>query len=209
MITLYTSDTANGQKVELMLEECGVGYERVEVDLVGGEHLAPAFLAHNPLGKIPVLIDGDGPGGGPLVVTQSAAIVRYLARKTGVLLPHGDRAAALADQYASLVAADLSAAFSGLFQFAVLPAMSGQPAVEPAAGYFTTQAHRGLAVLDGRLAQSAWLAGAAMTYADVLAYPVAATSVRMLGADPLAAYPALRRWAAQIEHRPATRRASA
>lgn len=205
MITLFTSDTANGQKAAFMLEECGLPHQRIAIDLQAGEHLAPPFLARNPLGKIPVLTDEDGPGGAAITISQSAAIVRYLAGKTGLLLPSDPREAAMADQFASLVSADLSAAFTGIFQFGVLPQARGEVPVEAALDHSTAQAHRGLAVIETRLNDSPWLAGSTMTYADVLAYPVARTSVRMLGGDPLRDYPAIRRWATVIASRPTAR----
>ena len=206
MIEFYTSETANGQKVALMLEETGLAYRRHEVDLIGGGHLRPEFLAINPLGKIPTIVDPDGPGGMPLALGQSLAIVLYLAEKSGLLLPTEHRDRALALHYMALVASDIGAAFSGLFNCAILPEMLGQPVQREMRAYFTEQAHRGLAVLDQRLSASACLAGDMFSAADVLAYPIAASSVRMLGSDPLANYPAINRWAAVIAYRPAALR---
>ena len=206
MIDFYTSDTANGQKVALMLEETGLAYRRHDVDLTAGDHRRPEFLAIHPLGKIPAIVDPHGPGGTPLALGQSLAIVLYLAEKSGRLLPTDRRDRALALQSMTLVASDIGAAFSGLFNCVVLPGMIGRPVHAETMAYFTDQAHRGLAVLEHRLSESMFLAGDAFSAADVLAYPVAASSVRMLGPDPLAAYPAIVRWAAVIAQRPATRR---
>lgn len=206
MIDFYTSDTANGQKVALMLEETGLPYRRQDVDLTSGAHRLPAFLAVHPLGKIPAIVDSDGPGGAPLALGQSLAIVLYLADKSGRLLPTEPRARTLALHYMALVASDIGAAFSGLFNCGVLPAMTGQAVHHETVAYFTDQAHRGLAVLDQRLSESAFLAGDSFTAADILAYPVAVSSVRMLGPEPLARYPAITRWASGIAQRPATRR---
>lgn len=204
MIEFYTSDTANGQKVALMLEETGLAYRRHDIDLVGGEHLRPAFLAIHPLGKIPAIVDSDGPGGLPLALGQSLAIVLYLAEKSGTLLPSEPRERARTLQYMALVASDVGAAFSGLFNCKILPELTGQPVNRETVAYFTDQAHRSLGVLDQRLAESTFLAGDSFTVADILTYPVAASSVRMLGAEPLARYPAIGRWAAGIAQRPAT-----
>ncbi|MGY2736086.1 glutathione S-transferase family protein [Sphingomonas sp. UYP23] len=205
MIDFYTSDTANGQKVALMLEETGLAYRRHDVDLVGGAHLEAAFLAVHPLGKIPAIVDADGPGGTPLALGQSLTIVLYLAEKSGRLLPADPRERALALQYMALVASDIGAAFSGLFNCGLLLEMTGRPAVRETVAYFTDQAHRGLAVLDRRLSESAYLAGDAFTVADILAYPIAVSSVRLLEPEPLAAYPAIARWARVIALRPAAR----
>lgn len=206
MIDFYTSDTANGQKVALMLEETGLAYRRHEVDLIGGAHLLPAFLAVHPLGKIPAIVDADGPDGAPLALGQSLAIVLYLAEKSGLLLPTDPRERAQALTYMALVASDIGAAFSGLFNCGLLLEMTGRPVVRETVAYFTAQAHRGLAVLEQRLADSAFLAGDSFSVADVLAYPIAVSSAQMLGPAPLAAYPAIARWAAVIARRPATRR---
>jgi GST-like protein len=199
MIDLFTSATANGQKVSIMLEECGLDYRVHVVDMAAGDHLAPAFLALNPAGKIPVIVDTDGPGGRQVTLAQSMAIVLYLAEKTGKLMPADPGERAEAYRYMSLVASDVSAAFSGIFAFSVLHPEPG------AAAFFRAQAQRQLRVLDQRLAESPYLAGKAFSVADILAYPVAATSSKLL-ADGIADYPNLSRWAAEIGARPAVRR---
>lgn len=206
MIELFSSNTSNGQKVTLMLEETGLAYELRDVNLVAGEHLQPGFLDINPFGKIPAIIDHEGPDGKPLALAQSLAIVRYLAEKSGQFLPEGGSARALADQHMALVAADIGAAFSGIFMFRTMPSMMGQEPVAPAVSYFVAQAHRGLATLDGQLAKTPYLAGDAYSMADILAYPVATTSAMVLGPDPLADYGHLTRWVADIRQRPAVAR---
>lgn len=206
MIELHSTNTANGQKVSLMLEECGLEYRMHEVNLVAGDHLKPEFLGINPFGKIPAIVDRDGPGGTPIAVSQSLAILRYLADKTGRFLPDDPRARAEADQYLALVASDMGAAFSGIFMFGTLPTMSGGEPVASAVDYFTSQVHRGLRVLDARLTDAAYLAGEGYSIADILALPVAVTSVQMLGEAPLAPYPAIVRWVAMLAERPAVQR---
>lgn len=199
MIDLYTSATANGQKVSIMLEECGLAYRVHIIDLAAGDHLAPSFLALNPAGKIPVIVDPDGPDGQSFTLAQSLAIVLYLAEKTGRLLPSDPRERAEAYRYMALVASDASAAFAGTFIFSVL-----HPDPGPAT-HFRAQAERQLRILDRRLAESPYLAGPTVSVADMLAYPVAATSSKLLP-DGIADYPALRRWAEEIGARPAVRR---
>ena len=199
MIDLFTSATANGQKVSVMLEECGLDYRVHVVDMVAGDHLSPSFLALNPAGKIPVIVDTEGPGGRQVALAQSMAIVLYLAEKTGKLMPVDPGERAEAYRYMSLVASDASAAFSGLFVFTVLQPEPG------AAAYFRAQAERQLRVLDQRLAETPYLAGQTFSVADLLAYPVAATSSKMLPGG-IADYPNLSRWAAAIGTRPAVRR---
>src|SRR5258706_8478659 len=87
MIELYTFATPNGQRAAIMLEELGLPYQARKVDLAKGEHKVADYLALNPLGVIPTLVDPAGPGGRRLVLTQSLAILIYLAEKTGRLLP--------------------------------------------------------------------------------------------------------------------------
>jgi len=90
-LQLYSLSTPNGVKVSIMLEEIGLPYEPHLVDIGKDESRTPAFLSLNPNGKIPAIIDPDGPGGAPLGLFESGAILLYLAEKTGQLLP-SDRA---------------------------------------------------------------------------------------------------------------------
>ncbi len=87
MIELYTWTTPNGRKVSIMLEETGLPYNVHPVDIGKGEQFRPDYVAINPNSKIPAIIDSDGPGGAPLAVFESGAILIYLAEKTGKLLP--------------------------------------------------------------------------------------------------------------------------
>ena len=87
MITLYTAATPNGHKVHIMLEECGLPYRVVPVDIGTGAQFAPDFLAISPNNKIPALVDPNGPDGQPISVFESGAILMYLAEKTGRFLP--------------------------------------------------------------------------------------------------------------------------
>ena len=90
-LQLYSLPTPNGVKVSIMLEEIGLPYEPHLIDIGKNENWTPEFLALNPNGKIPAIIDPDGPGGRPLALFESGAILLYLAEKTGKLLP-GDPA---------------------------------------------------------------------------------------------------------------------
>ena len=87
MIDLYTFGTPNGRKVSIMLEELELPYRTHVVDITKGEQFKPEFLAINPNNKIPAIVDSDGPGGRPLTVFESGAILIYLAEKSGRLLP--------------------------------------------------------------------------------------------------------------------------
>lgn len=87
MITLHTAATGNGYRAAILLEELDLLYRTRLVDFGAGDTGSPVFLALNPLGKIPVIVDDDGPGGEPIAVAESVAIALYLVEKTGKLLP--------------------------------------------------------------------------------------------------------------------------
>ena len=87
MITLYSKATSNGRKASIMLEETGLSYRAQPMDLTAKEQKQPWFLALNPQGRIPVIVDDDGPGGQPISVFESGAILIYLAEKAGKFLP--------------------------------------------------------------------------------------------------------------------------
>src|ERR671934_600942 len=90
-LQLYSINSPNGVKVSIMLEEIGLPYEPHLVDFNKDDQKTPEFLSLNPNGKIPAIIDPDGPGGRPLGLAESGAILVYLAEKTGQLLPSGNR----------------------------------------------------------------------------------------------------------------------
>ena len=87
MIELYTWGTPNGRKVSVMLEECGLAYNLHKINIGAGEQFAPDYLAINPNGKIPSIVDPDGPDGKPIAMMESGAILIYLSAKTGKFLP--------------------------------------------------------------------------------------------------------------------------
>jgi len=87
MIDLYTWSTPNGRKVSIMLEECGLPYRVHRIDISKGEQFAPEYLKINPNGKIPSIVDPQGPDGKPIAMMESGAILIYLAEKTGRFFP--------------------------------------------------------------------------------------------------------------------------
>ena len=94
MITLYSKATSNGRKASIMLEESGLRYRVRPIDLESKEQKQPWFLKLNQQGRIPVIVDDDGPGGQPVTVSESGAILIYLAEKAGRFLPVEPRARA-------------------------------------------------------------------------------------------------------------------
>ncbi len=92
MIDLYSATTPNGQKIHIMLEETGLEYRVVWINIGKGDQFAPEFLAISPNNKIPAIVDDDGPGGGSVSIFESGAILLYLAEKTAMYLPTEPRA---------------------------------------------------------------------------------------------------------------------
>ncbi len=193
MFTLYTARTPNGFKVSIALEELGLAYEVVPVDLETEEQKHPTFLSLNPNGRIPVLVDHDA---NDLVVFESGAILIHLAERTGRLLPEH--------------AADRSRALQWLmFQIGGLGPMMGQANVfhryaperiPYATERYQRETRRLLEVLDGRLGESEYLAGP-YSIADIANWCWART-YRWSGVD-IDGLMHLSRWLQAIEARPA------
>jgi GST-like protein len=98
-IDLYYWPTPNGWKITIMLEECGLPYTVIPVDISKGDQFKPEFLAISPNNRMPAIVDRDGPGGKPISVFESGAILQYLGRKTGKLYPKDERGRVEVDQW--------------------------------------------------------------------------------------------------------------
>jgi GST-like protein len=204
MIDLYSVFTANGQKIHIMLEECDLEYTAHAVDLHGGAHRAPDFRKLNPFARVPVLVDDDGPDGAPVAVSETLAILDYLAGKTGRFMPADLRGRADVMQWLSFISANVGPVFRGEFMFtAVVPGM-----IQPAIDYFKAEAVKALQVIDDHLRDREFLAAGQYTVADISAYPVAATSAKRLP-EGIAPFANIRRWMEGIARRPAVRRGMA
>ncbi|HYX63043.1 MAG TPA: glutathione S-transferase N-terminal domain-containing protein, partial [Burkholderiales bacterium] len=102
MIDLYAAGTSNGMRARIALEECGLKYHWHPIDLAKGEHKSAQFLALNPNGQIPVIVDDEAPGGRKLTLTQSSAIMMYCAEKAGKFIPSDPtKRAAMLEAYMS------------------------------------------------------------------------------------------------------------
>jgi len=201
MIELHTTPTANGFKASIMLEEVALPYEVCTYDLMRGDHRRPEFLARNPVGRLPLIVDHDVPAGDPISVYGSAAILLYLAEKTGRLLPRELPARARVHEWMGIVSSDLAPAYSGQFVFSTL-------APEPlpwAIDFYEKLCVRLLRPMELALARHPYLAGDDYTIADVIAYPVAAVSSRRYPGD-LGGHPAIAAWASRVGERPAVQR---
>jgi len=115
MIDLYAAGTSNGMRARIGLEECGLAYAFHPIDLTKGEQKSPSFLAMNPNGQIPVIVDSDGPGGKPVTLSQSVAVLMYCAEKSGKFLPRDPAARPAFWQALMSAASDVSGTFIALF----------------------------------------------------------------------------------------------
>ena len=164
-IQLYSLPTPNGVKVSIMLEEVGLAYEPHLIDIMKNETWGPEYLALNPNGKIPAILDPDGPGGKPLALWESGAILLYLAEKTGKLLPVDPAARYETIQWVMWQMGGLGPMFGqlGFFhKFAGKDYEDKRPRDRYAA-----ESKRLLGVLEGRLEGREWIMGDEFTIADV------------------------------------------
>ena len=193
MLTLYTAPTPNGYKVSIALEEMGLPYAVQAIDLAAGDQKQPAYLAINPNGRVPAIVD-DG-----FAVFESGAILLYLARKTGLLMPRDLQGASRVEQWL-------------MYQMSAVGPMMGQanifyryfPEKIPAAIHrYHAEVKRIFAVLDRQLARQQWLADD-YSIADIATWCWTRTA-RWSGIDP-EPYRHLTRWHFEIANRPAVQR---
>jgi GST-like protein len=187
-LQLYSLPTPNGVKVSVMLEEIGLPYEAHRVSFDSGDQRSPEFLSLNPNGKIPALLDPQGPQGAPLALFESGAILIYLAERSGQLLP-----ADAAGRYQTLQWL--------MFQMSGVGPMFGQvgffhkyagrdwPDRRPLERYLA-ESKRLLSVLDSRLAERRWIMGEAYTIADIAIFPWVNNLVSYYEAGELVGYQA-------------------
>lgn len=196
MIDLYFWPTPNGWKITIMLEELGLPYTVVPVDIGKGDQFAPEFLAISPNNKMPAIVDPDGPDGKPVSVFESGAIMIYLAEKTGELMPRDPRGRLRVLEWL-------------MFQMGTVGPMLGQvhhfrryaPQKIPyAVDRYTNEAGRIYNVIDRRLAEHDYLAGDAYSIADIAVWPWLLGERQGQNFDD---YPNLKRWRDAVKVRPA------
>jgi len=200
MIDVYSWATPNGHKVHVMLEECGLPYRAIPIDIGTGAQFAPEFLAISPNNKIPAMVDPDGPDGQPISLFESGAILLYLAAKTGRFLP-----ADLRGRYRTLEWL--------MFQMGSIGPMLGQthhfrlyaPEKIPyAIDRYSNEAKRLYGVLDTRLKESEYVAADEFTIADIAIFPWL-RSWQNQGID-WADFPHAKAWFDRVAARPAVQR---
>lgn len=199
-IQLYTWNTPNGRKISVALEEMGLPYTVHPVNLGQGEQRAPDFLKISPNGRIPAIVDLDGPGGGPLSVFESGAILLYLGEKSGKFLPADLRRRVPVLEWL-------------MWQMGGVGPMLGQahhflrfnPGKAPyAEARYGNEAKRLYGVADKRLATHGYLSGDNISIADFATWPWI-SRFEWQGID-MAEFPNVRRWYLELADRPGVQR---
>ena len=206
MIRFYYHPTPNPAKIALMLEEIGLAYELCPIDTGKGEQHTPAFRAINPNGKVPAIVDTEGPGGKETRVFDSGAILLYLAEKTGRLLgAPEDRGEILS--WLFFIATGIGP-FSGQ---AVHFQHAAPEKLEYAINRYCREVERHYEVLDTHLKGREFIVGSSFTIADISGWGWIDRAPRVLPGDaaPLSAFPNLERWFKAIDARPAVAKARA
>ena len=195
-IELYYWPTPNGFKVTIMLEECGLPYEIKPININTGEQFAPSFLKIAPNNRMPAIVDPNGPGGQPISVFESGAILQYLGRKTGKFYPVEERARVAVEEWL-------------FWQMGGLGPMAGQAhhfrnyapeKIEYGINRYTNEVNRLYGVMNKRLADYKYFAGD-FSIADMAIYPWV-RPYKNQGQD-LAEFPHLDAWFKRVQARPA------
>ena len=182
-LQLYSLPTPNGVKASVMLEETELPYEAHLVDFAANDQLSPEFLSLNPYGKIPAIIDPQGPGGEPLPLFESGAILIYLADKSGRFLPSAPAARYATLQWLMFQVGGIGPMFGqvGFFhKFAGREFADKRPRDR-----YVAEAQRLLRVLNLRLDGRSWLMGNEYTIADMAVFPWVRNLIGFYGAGEL------------------------
>lgn len=206
-IQLYSLPTPNGIKVAVALEELGLAYEPHRIDFASNDQKTPEFLSLNPNGKIPAIIDPDGPGGRPIGLFESGAILLYLAEKTGRLIPSEPAARWEAITWLFFQMGGIGPMFG---QFGFFHKFAGRE-IEDKRPYnrYRDETRRLLGVLDQRLADRAFLVGDEWTIADIATFPWVRSLSTGYEAEEvlgLGDFPAVADWLDRCLEKPAAQR---
>jgi GST-like protein len=203
MIDLYSAATPNGQKIHIMLEETGLEYRVIWIDIDAGEQFDPAFLEISPNNKVPAIVDHDGPGGEEITLFESGAILLYLAEKTGRFLPQEPDRRWETLQWLMWQIGGFGPMLGQAHHFnRYAPMRPGNPVVLPyAQERYTNEAGRLYSVLDKRLSSHDYVAADEYTIADMAIFPWCRLHERQR--QDINDYPNVKRWFERIAARPA------
>ncbi len=203
MIEFYTWGTPNGRKVSIMLEECGLAYNTHKINIgTNTEQFTADYLKINPNGKIPSIVDTDGPDGAPISLMESGAILIYLAGKTGKFLPKTDRERYKALEWLMFQMGGVGPMFGQVHHFV----RSAKEKVPYGIERYSKEKDRIYGVLDKRLGEMPYLAGE-YSIADIATYPW--VSRHEWHNTDLNDFPRVKRWFDAIGARPAVQRGMA
>lgn len=206
MIDLYYWPTPNGWKVSIMLEECGLDYNLIGVDIGGGEQFTTEFLRISPNNRMPAIVDHDPIGGGkPLSLFESGAILEYLADKTGQFLPTEGAARYQVLQWVHWQMANLGPMMGNANHFKNYARnIVDDPAqLEYGIKRFGGEVDRLCGVMDAQLSSNEYLAGDRYSIADIISWPWAKLTDRLIDESAWETFPNLNRWVDLVGGRPA------
>jgi glutathione S-transferase/GST-like protein len=208
LIDVHYWPTPNGHKVTIALEEMDLAYRIIPVNISRGEQFAAAFQAISPNGRIPAIVDPEGPDGLPISIFESGAILQYLGRKTGRFYPQAERARVQVDEWLFWQTGGLGpmAGQRNHFRTYVPRMLPDQRLAAYGANRYTNEVHRLYGVLEARLQTRDFVAGD-YSIADMVAWPW--VQGRSDGAMDVEAFPQVKAWKARIRERPAVQRALA
>ena len=209
MLELYSWPTPNGHKVHIALEELGLEYNVIPVDIAAGAQFNPEFLKITPNHRIPAIVDSDGPGGKPFTLFESGAILIYLSEKAaGRLIPKDSEGRYKCLEWIMFQMGGIGPMFGQWNHFGAYAKDRHPYAIER----YTSEAKRLSRVLNHRLDQTHWLAGDEYSMADIITFPwiriASEPSPRFAarGYLDLAEYPSVKRWYGEVAARPAVQR---
>jgi GSH-dependent disulfide-bond oxidoreductase len=209
MLELYTWATPNGHKVHIALEELGLDYKVIPVDIAAGDQFRPEFLKITPNHRIPAIVDSEGPGGKPFTLFESAAILIYLSEKAGgKLIPKDPIGRYKCLEWMMFQMGGIGPMFGQWNHFGAYAAQKHPYAIER----YSSEVARLTRVLNHRLEDKSWLAGDEYSMADIITFPWIRTASLPLprfaerGYLNLDDYPAVKRWYGEIDARPAVQR---
>ncbi len=201
MIDLYTWATPNGRKVSIMLEELGLDYTVHEVDISKGQQHEPEFLAVSPNNKIPGIVDSDGPGGEPIKMFETGAILIYLAEKEkSELYPTDALKRMVTLQWLMWQMGGVGPMFGQAHHFMFNPKEDVPYGIER----YHKETKRLYKVMNGQLGENKFLAGGDYTIADIATFPWVDRKNRHQ--VDLADFPNVRKWHEMLWERPAVKK---
>jgi len=206
MIDVHYWPTPNGWKVTIMLEECGLEYRCIPVDIGGGDQFRAEFLRISPNNRMPAIVDHQPQDGGePITIFESGAILEYLADKTGRFLPREARGRYRVLQWVHWQMANLGPMMGNANHFKNYGKnLTDDPKqLEYGTRRFVGEVDRLCGVMDAQLSVNRWLAGSDYSIADMISWPWAMLLGRLIDESIWTSYPHLKRWVDDVGARPA------